>query len=251
MKYSDDDLIKEIRNVAERTDRDGAPSFRTFKEHGEIPASTVTDRFGSWNTAVEQAGFEPNTETDKIPRSDLIDELRRLCDDLGEIPTGDQMDEHGEYAYITYYERFGSWENAIEEVFGEAPSRSWEHVSDEELLAELRQLAENKDTPPTMTDLRERGSHSIETYNYRFGSWREAVSQAGFEPPPSQRVTTEELLTDLRRLHDMFEKRPTTTLVAEHGKYSPTTYYSRFGSWDEALDHAFDGTDTDGSRESS
>jgi hypothetical protein len=241
MEYSDDDLIEEIRSVAERIDSDGAPSFRTFKEHGDIPASAVTDRFGSWNAAAEHAGFEPNTATDKIPRSDLVAELRRLRDDLGEIPTGDQMDEHGEYAYITYYERFGSWANALEEVFGEVPSRSWEHVSDEELLAELRRLADDEDTPPTTTAYRERGSHSIKTYDYRFGSWREALSQAGFEPPPPQAVTTEELLADLRRLRDEFGKRPTTTMVNKHGKHSTATYYSRFDSWGEALDHAFDG----------
>ena len=105
MEYNSDDLVEEIQSVAERTDEDGAPSFRAFKQHGNIPASTVTDRFGSWNAAVEQAGFEPNTATDKIPRSDLIDELRRLRDVVGEIPTGEQMDEQGEYAYITYYER--------------------------------------------------------------------------------------------------------------------------------------------------
>ena len=101
----------EVKIVEERQtadDGDGTPSFRTFKSHGDIPASAVTDRFGSWNAAVEHAGFEPNTATDKILRSDLVAELRWLRDAVGEIPTGDQMDEHGEYAYITYYERFGS-----------------------------------------------------------------------------------------------------------------------------------------------
>ena len=65
MEHSDEELAEEVRNVADLTDADGAPNFRTFKEHGEIEASTVVNRFGSWNAAVEQAGFEPNTATDK------------------------------------------------------------------------------------------------------------------------------------------------------------------------------------------
>ena len=134
-------------------------------------------------------------------------------------------------------------------MFGEVPNRTWEHVSDDELLAELRRLADDEDTPPTTTDLRERGAHSVQTYEYRFGSWREALSQAGFEPPPPQAVTTEELFTDLRRLHGEFGKRPTTTMVTKHGKHSTATYYSRFNSWGEAIDHAFDDVDADESGE--
>lgn len=245
MEYSDEELAEEVRNVADLTDADGAPSFRTFKKHGEIKPSTVVNRFGSWNAAVEQAGFEPNTATDKTPRADLVDELRRLRNAIGEIPTADQMDEHGAYAYITYYERFGSWADALEEVFGEVPDRTWEHVSDAELLAELRHLAGDDNEPPTVTDLRERGSHSVQTYVSRFGSWRDALSEAGFEPPPSQSVTTEELLADLRRLRDELGKKPTTTAVTEHGQHSASTYYSRFGSWDDVLDHAFDDADAD------
>ena len=91
-------------------------------------------------------------------------------------------------------------------MFGEVPSRTWEHVSDAELLAELHRLAGDDNEPPTATDLRERGSHSVQTYVSRFGSWRDALSEAGFEPPPSQGVTTEELLADLRRLPDELEK---------------------------------------------
>lgn len=245
MAHSDDEIIAEIQRVTTATDTDGPPSTRTFKEHGTIGLSAVEDEFGSWNAAVEAAGFEPNTATKKIPRDALIEELQRLRNVLGEIPTGDQMDERGAYAYITYYERFGSWADALEEVFGEVPNREWEHVSDAELLAELQQLADDDGEPPTTTDLRKHGSHSVQTYEDRFGSWRTAVEKAGFEPPASQAVTTAELLADLRRLRDEFGSKPTTTMVTEHGRHSTQTYYSRFDSWDAVLDAAFDEGDSE------
>ncbi|RLM67618.1 hypothetical protein DVK07_12730 [Halorubrum sp. Atlit-26R] len=150
------------------------------------------------------------------------------------------MDEHGAYAYITYYERFGSWADALEEAFGAVPDREWENVSDAELLVELRQLAGDDGSPPTLSDIRERGEHAASTYRDRFGSWADALEAAGFEPPPPQDVTTEALLTDLRRLHDEFGGRPTTTIVREHGRYSVPTYYNRFDSWDNALNTAFE-----------
>ena len=238
--YSDEELLAEIRRVAEKTDADGAPSLQEFRDRGEIGARTVTKRFGSWNDAVDAAGFEPRAPNQKLPREDLVDELERLRDDRGQIPTADQMDEQGAYAYITYYERFGSWANALEEVFGEVPAREWEHVSDAELIAELQRLAGDDGDRPTTIDVEERGTHAVTTYRDRFGSWRNALTAAGFEPPPPQGVTTEELLAEVRRLHDDLGGRPTTMSVRDHGAYSLPTYYTRFDSWDDVLDAAFE-----------
>ena len=244
MAYSDEVLLAEIRRVATRIDSDGAPSRREFDRHAEMASSTVIEQFGSWNTAIEEAGFGPNTDSEKIPRAELIDELHRLRDTVGQIPTGDQMDEQGEYAYITYYERFGSWTEALEEAFGEVPDRTWTHVSDAELCAELTRLATDGE-PPTTTDVEEHGAHSVTTYKYRFGSWREALTAAGFDPPPPRDVSTEALLADVRRLRDEFGTRPTTGIVREHGEYSIPTYYDRFESWSEMLDRAFSDTEAD------
>ncbi len=239
-RYSDEDLLEEIRRVANLSDVDGTPSKRTFDDYADISLSAVVRRFGSWGAAVDQAGLDPHAPPDKIPRDELVAELRRLHDDLDQIPTADQMDEHGAYAYITYYERFGSWADALEEVFGEVPDREWEHVSDAELIAELRRLASDDDERPTTTDVEERGAHAATTYRDRFGSWRDALDAAGFEPPPPQGVTTEELLAEVRRLHDEFGGRPTTTVAREHGAYSIQTYYDRFDSWGDVLDAAFE-----------
>lgn len=245
MGDSDAEIREEIQRVATRTDAGGAPSIHAYRDHGEIPERTVLKRFGSWNDAVEAAGFEPNTDTDKISRVDLIEELHRLRDAVGEVPTADQMDDQGAYAYITYYERFGSWGDALEEAFGEVPNRTWEHVSDAELCAELHRVSDG-DEPPTTSQLRDRGEHAFTTYEDRFGSWREALAAAGFEPPRPQAVTNDALLAELRRLRDELGTRPTTRDIREHGEHAVQTYYERFESWGDALDRAFDESDGDG-----
>jgi len=245
MGYSDEEILAEIRRIATHTDSDGAPSRREFDRYAEMASSTVIEQFGSWNTAIEEAGFRPNTDSEKIPRGELIDELHRLRDTVGQIPTGDQMDEQGEYAYITYYERFGSWTKALELAFGESPNRTWTNVSDAELCAELSRLGTDGE-PPTTTEVEEHGAHSVSTYRYRFGSWRDALTAAGFEPPPPREVSTEALLADVRRLREEFETRPTTEMVREHGEYSIPTYYGRFESWSEMLDRAFAESELDG-----
>lgn len=249
--YSDEAILDDIRRVADLSAVDGVPSMRVFDDHAELSSSTVVRHFGSWGAAVEQAGLDPHSPPTKIPRDELIGELRRLRDELDQIPTADQMDNHGAYAYITYYQRFGSWADALDAVFGEVPDREWEHVSDVKLITDLQRLADDGERPTT-TDVEEHGAHAVTTYRDRFGSWRDALKTAGFEPPPPQRVTTEALLAELRRLHDELGGKPTTTVVREHGTYSCQTYYNRFDSWADALDAAFetvptaaiDGTDT-------
>ncbi len=71
--------------------------------------------FGSWNEAVRAYGHEPNTRKN-IAEEDLIDEIRRLNDDLGRPPSASEMDELGEYSAATYSNKFDSWSAAIEEA---------------------------------------------------------------------------------------------------------------------------------------
>ena len=96
------------------------------------------------------------------------------------------MDEHGEYACITYYERFGSWPNALAEVFGEVPSRSWEHVSDEELLADLCRLRDKFGKRPTTIMVNKHSKYPTTTYYSRFDLWGEALNHAFDDAPADE-----------------------------------------------------------------
>ncbi|WP_222114931.1 homing endonuclease associated repeat-containing protein [Haloferax prahovense] len=54
--------------------------------------------------------------------------------------------------------------------------------TENELLNDLRQLAESLGRVPRKKDMNEYGEHGARTYQLRFGSWSDAVRQAGFEP---------------------------------------------------------------------
>ena len=58
MKYSNDDLLKLLRDLAAKTGR--SPTKRDFDAHYDGPSEMIYRcRFGSWSTAVRAAGFEP------------------------------------------------------------------------------------------------------------------------------------------------------------------------------------------------
>lgn len=133
-----------------------------------------------------------------IPRVDLLDEIRRLADELGRTPTTREMVEQGVYSDRLYFDRFESWNAAIEEA-GLTPNLQRGPVpSDEELLAELRRLADELGHSPARREMRRHGNHSDSTYDRRFGSWREALLEVGLTAhrpglQPKQRRMIEQL----------------------------------------------------------
>jgi hypothetical protein len=109
------DLLTELQRVAE--EYGSPPSASDMADHGEYWASTYRRRFGSWNKAVRAAGFDPTPESTKVTEEDLIDELQRMAEELGEPPNSKDMKNYGKYDPRTYHRRFGSWSNAVDAAF--------------------------------------------------------------------------------------------------------------------------------------
>lgn len=68
-------------------------------------------------------------------------------------------------------------------TFDEPATREPKHreYSDDELIEDLKRLADRLDRVPRKVDMDEYGAHSGRTYQLRFGSWADAVETAGFE----------------------------------------------------------------------
>lgn len=56
-KYTDEELLEEIRRLSEKLNR--VPRKRDMNDYGKHGARTYQDRWGRWSSAVEAAGFEP------------------------------------------------------------------------------------------------------------------------------------------------------------------------------------------------
>lgn len=113
---TDDDLRAELRRLAD--DLGDAPTKADMNEHGAYSYAVYNSRFDSWAEAVRQAGLEPQRESGDYPTqisdADLIAELQRLADELGETPSSVDMQHEGDYSNVTYTRRFGSWSEALD-----------------------------------------------------------------------------------------------------------------------------------------
>lgn len=116
INISDEELLEGIKKLAEELGR--PPTSPEMESMGRFSMIVYPRRFGSWNKALEMAGYEihlPRKAHDKS-NEELLEEIRRLRDDLDRRPTITDMDERGAYSSKVYRSRFDSWNNAIEEA---------------------------------------------------------------------------------------------------------------------------------------
>jgi hypothetical protein len=176
-----DYLIERLQSLASRLGH--TPLQREVDADVDSPCHvTYARRFGSWNAALEAAGLPLNRPSVPYNREMLLETLRQLADQLGRAPTTRELVEYGLPCQATYTARFGSWAAALAEI-GLQPKGSRLYERDE-LLDVLREVAEELGHPPTHAELWEReGLPRPTTYEYRFGSWNQALEAAGLTPP--------------------------------------------------------------------
>lgn len=116
--YTDDDILQELRRVAVKLDRKSVPQSE-FRRHSKIGLATVSNRFGSWNAAVEAAGLVPispgpHFEPKRIDDEELLLDLMRLYREYGKPPTIAIINAKGRFSPPSYSSRWGNHMKAFE-----------------------------------------------------------------------------------------------------------------------------------------
>ena len=169
-----------------------------------------------------------------IPTEDLIAELQRLADELCHTPSQNEMAAHGAHAHATYQDRFGSWNEAINAAGLEPNPGGRRGLSDEDLLDELRRLADELDRTPTCRNMKRQGRYDPSTYRYRFGSWNAAIEEIGLGPNlrgGEGAPSNDELLEVLQALAIELERTPEYEDVTTYTDINPEWYLTRWDSW--------------------
>jgi hypothetical protein len=113
----------------------------------------------------------------------ILEELRAAAERLGRSPTMREFaqDPEARLHPQTVIEHFGTW-NAAKRAAGLVPRR---FLTREELLTQLRGLGEELGRTPKAADLtaRRRSLPSTSLYAHTFGSFSNALREAGFDVP--------------------------------------------------------------------
>ncbi len=112
------------------------------------------------------------------------------------------------------------------------------NVPDEELLADLRQVAMELDkSSVTIQEYNERGKFHSATFSRRFGSWFNALEQVGLTKTRNLNISNEELFNNLVDVWTSLGRQPKySDITSETSKYAAGTYEYRFGGWRKALE---------------
>jgi hypothetical protein len=114
-RYSDEEILAELRAAAERTGR--SPTMREFAQDPEarVHPQTVIEHFGTWNAAKRAAGLFPRRF---LTRDELLEQLRGLGEELGRTPTARDLAARRRSlpSASLYAHTFGSLVDALREA---------------------------------------------------------------------------------------------------------------------------------------
>ena len=106
-------------------------TFRNYKLVGRYGTSTINDRFGSWNRALQKAGITLHEEKN-VAIEALFDNLKLVWIAKGKQPTFRDMSvQPSRYTASIYSARFGSWRRALETFVASADHEHDELLTDE------------------------------------------------------------------------------------------------------------------------
>ncbi|MCQ8117166.1 homing endonuclease associated repeat-containing protein [Methylomonas rosea] len=115
---------------------------------------------------------------------------------------------------------------------------SGQPVSDEELLADLRRVAEMLGASTvSMPKYRELGKFDDSNLAKRFGTWNSALSKAGLTISNQVNIADDRLFENILTLWQHYGRQPRRSELAQPpSTISQSPYNRRFGSWSAALE---------------
>ena len=243
VQWTESEIVAALQEAARELGR--APRAVELSGRPEAPdRGTIARRFDSYAAALVAAGLEPakrRGSKDAVPEQALLDELRRVAK-LAPSPLSQKAYAALRPAFSPkrLIRRFGRWSQALEAAG--LPARRRGPVGSRKDLAEaVRELGRRVGRVPKAGDLsRFEDLPPFTAFQTRFGTWREALLAAGYEPGelkyPVARLSDDQLLAALRELERRLGRTPDRGVAAYvDGFPSPSLYRQRFGGWNAAL----------------
>lgn len=180
---SDEELLADLRRVDDSLDK--TVSSKDYQKHGNHSTGTLHKRFGGFPDAREAAGIDgdPSTEP-RLSDEELLNDVRRVYEEIGEPPSEEQYKQHGDHGYQTLRKRFGSIRQIREAAGVPNPDRRGgnNRIPEQELLDAIHEMADDLGRPPKRDEMLDDGPFSEGPYRRRYGSWNDALREAGYEP---------------------------------------------------------------------
>lgn len=114
--YRNQELVESLQLLAAKLGESPRPKF--VNTYGEFPADAYLEAFGSWPEALAAANLDPIDEQARerrtYSRGEILEELERIAEQVGNPPSKSEMNRYGNISTATVRNRFEDWETALE-----------------------------------------------------------------------------------------------------------------------------------------
>lgn len=210
---SDEELLNYLVKFKEKNGK--TPINDDFGNDPEYPCQkTYTERFGSWNKALELAGLSVNYQNHT--EDELLSSLNKFYKENNKVPTQRDFVNNPKYpAYSNYIYKFGTWNEALKKANLFVNQIKHTDISDNELLEFLTQFHNKNGLIPSSCDFKNNPEYpSYGTYVNRFGSWTNALKIVNLDVDT---VVSQGIL-----VNNYQKGRQAELIVINHFKESPT-----------------------------
>ena len=232
-EISNEDLLSELERLSEQISR--TPRKQDMVELGEYSCTPYQEAFGSWNDALKKAGLDVNRKT-SVSEDDIIKSIKELANELGRPPTSAEMCEYGTLTKSHVRRVFGSWNEGLKEAGYETHIDLY--ITKKEVIDQIQDMYDDLGRTPTINDLEDADCFSLPVVIRHFGTWNNALREAGVEINEKHEHTKEHVLSAIRELADDLGRTPTATDMRELGSVSIKSAQNHFGTWNNALREA-------------
>lgn len=174
------DILEDLQRVFGGAET--RPTADNYRKHGRYSMGPIYSEFDNWPEAKEAAGVNRELENPrKIDRELLIEDIQRVQKEVSGVVTYADYRENGDYSMSVLERRFDGWRNARLSAGIDKTPAAYNRISDDEAKQALRTLSEKLERTPRRFDVETYAEFSYSMYERKFGSWNNALIEAGFD----------------------------------------------------------------------
>lgn len=235
VEMSDDELLLKLKNFTIQHLKTNIylPTNKVLESCNSIPSMSVYNkRFGGMNDMFKCIGYDYDDFNLNAKKTDMINKYKELCAELGHTANSREIDKASikndgyYYSCSTYINNFGNI-SELQKQIGVELSGNVIGKTKEEMLVELKRLADELGYPPFQKDIDEcKYTSSSNKYTYEFGGILNALEMIGFNNIKSER---KQYYTKNGTKCLSFYEYSFCTMLEDYGvEYAKEEYYSKY-----------------------
>ena len=199
-------------------------------ENPAINSRTFTSQ-QSWKKLVESAEYSPSSQkAEEAVR--VLKQYYDRCEDPAGLTMESFLNSNPSVSRNTIYAHCGGWEGLIQ-----ASGLELSGITEDDLRNNLRELSDELGRVPKTTDLNSGlGRYSMSRYYKSYGSFDEALVDAGIIEEIRTTISKKELKDTIKKLVNLYDRPPYWREFCDHLGYTPSQSIQRYyGTWNYAL----------------